>query len=233
MKIIILISIVIFALSTAFSQNYLIINNDDGTEYIHIATGIEDVTFMDLDCGTATVLYSGKTYNTVLIGSSCWLRENLNIGTRIDASSNQSNNATIEKYCYNNLESYCDTDGGLYQWEEALQYVTTEGEQGICPPGWHIPTEAEFLALKSEVGDDGNALKRGDQGGGTNTSGFSALLAGYCNPPNFSSRTISGRFWSSTKNATNPILMGLTFTSAITIGTTPQVIGYSIRCIKD
>ncbi len=132
--------------------------------------------------GIPTVLYEGKIYNTVLIGTQCWLRENLNVGTRIDGALEQTSGNGIEKYCYDNLEANCTTYGGLYQWNEAMQYVTNESAKGICPTGWHIPTLAEFQTLSTEVGGDGNALKaigQGvDAGAGTNTSGFSALLAG-------------------------------------------------------
>src|SRR3989344_1739551 len=61
-------------------------------------------------------------------------------------------NASSEKYCYSDTESNCTSDGGLYQWGEAMQYAascngTGEGSeacatpvQGICPTSWHIPT---------------------------------------------------------------------------------------------
>ena len=95
----------------------------------------------------------------------------------------QANNGILEKYCHNNDTANCETYGGLYQWPEAMQYGTTPGVQGICPPGWHIPTYAELQTLSATVGGDGSALKRQDQGSGggqgTNESGFSALLAGY------------------------------------------------------
>ncbi|NUN10837.1 MAG: carboxypeptidase regulatory-like domain-containing protein, partial [Ignavibacteriaceae bacterium] len=132
--------------------------------------------------GVPTVTYEGKTYNTVQIGAQCWLKENLNVGTRINGNTNASNNGTIEKYCYDDNEANCNTYGGLYQWNEAMQYSTTPGTRGICPPGWHIPTKAEFDSLEAAVNNDGNALKAIGQGTGsgtgTNTSGFSALLAG-------------------------------------------------------
>jgi uncharacterized protein (TIGR02145 family) len=38
-----------------------------------------------------------------------------------------------------NSESYCDIYGGLYQWDEMMQYVTAEKTKGICPTGWHLP----------------------------------------------------------------------------------------------
>jgi uncharacterized protein (TIGR02145 family) len=138
------------------------------------------------------IYYAGKIYNTVTIGSQVWLKENLDVGTMINGTNGgtnsdgqQINNGTIEKYCYGNITANCTNYGGLYQWNEAMQYVTTEGTKGICPTGWHIPTEAEFATLATTVSNDENALKAVGQGtapgAGTNTSGFSALLVGYYN----------------------------------------------------
>lgn len=114
--------------------------------------------------GIPTVVHDGKTYNTVQIGTQCWLRENMNIGTRINNSITQTNNATIECYCYNNDTVNCNIYGGLYQWAEAVQYYngvtnTTHWStpvptvvQGICPSGWHIPTKTEWDALVTYLG---------------------------------------------------------------------------------
>src|ERR1035437_10384230 len=81
--------------------------------------------------GVPTVDYGGKTYHTVQIGSQCWLKENLDING-IDST---RNNDTIEKFCYNNDPANCATYGGLYQWNEAMQSVTTDKTKGICPTG--------------------------------------------------------------------------------------------------
>ncbi len=190
--------------------------------------------------GTPTVDYEGKTYNTVQIGSQCWLRENLDVGSRIDGSQNQTNNSTIEKYCYNNDPNNCNTYGGLYQWGEAMQYSTTEGARGICPTGWHIPTYAEFQTLSTTVGGDGNALKEIGQGtgtgAGTNTSGFSALLSGY--------RGSSGTFydlgyltffWSSTEDYTSyAYVMSLSYNSSnVYFYYGYKASGFSVRCLMD
>jgi uncharacterized protein (TIGR02145 family) len=138
---------------------------------------------IDRSCpGTSTIMYSGKTYNTIQIGSQCWLKENLDVGTMISSTIDQSNNKIIEKYCYNDSIQNCDKNGGLYQWGEMMQYVNTEGSQGICPDGWHLPLISDFNALISAVKSDANSLKEIGQGtgigAGTNTSGFSALLSG-------------------------------------------------------
>lgn len=70
------------------------------------------------------------------------------------SSYNQRNNGVIEKYCYDNKSANCNKFGGLYQWNEAMQYVTTEGTRGICPEGWHIPTLSEMKELESYVNNE-------------------------------------------------------------------------------
>jgi len=98
--------------------------------------------------GEPTVTYEGQTYNTIVVGNRCWLKENLNVGTMIPTGQNQANNGTIEKYCYDDLPANCETYGGLYQWKEAMQYSATPDAQGICPPGWRIPTDDEWKMLE-------------------------------------------------------------------------------------
>lgn len=190
---------------------------------------------------TPTVSYAGKTYHTVQIGNQCWLKENLDVGTMISGSSNQTNNGLIEKYCYSNNTANCNTYGGLYQWNEAMQYVTTQGAKGICPNGWHIPTLAELEALRDAVGGNGNKLKREDQGigagQGTNESGFSALLAGYRDyDGNFYELNSFAYFWSSTeRSASGAYSMQLTYgNSAIYLSSYyGKAEGLSVRCLKD
>lgn len=189
--------------------------------------------------GIPTVTYSGKTYNTIKIGNQCWFKENLNVGTKINGSNNQTNNGTIEKYCYNDNEAYCDTFGGLYQWNEAMQYSAAPGTRGICPPGWHIPTYAEFQTLRTAVGDNGNSLKAIGQGtgngAGTNTSGFSALLAGrHYNGGYFYSLDYGTYFWSSTEiNATDALSLYLCNSDSNIYFSSGKDIGFSVRCLKD
>ncbi len=127
------------------------------------------------------------------------MAENLNVGSMINGSSNQTNNGIIEKYCYDDNTSNCDTYGGLYQWEEMMQYVTTPGAQGICPDGWHLPTDEEFKTMEMALGmsqgeaddtgwrgtDEGGKMKESGTThwyspnmGATNSSGFTALPGG-------------------------------------------------------
>jgi uncharacterized protein (TIGR02145 family) len=189
---------------------------------------------------TPTVIYLNKTYNTVLIGDQCWLKENLNVGTMIIGSQTQTDNSIIEKYCYNNDSNNCNTYGGLYQWNEAMQYSTSKGAQGICPSEWHIPTYNELMTLAFAVETDGNALKEIGQGSGngagTNTSGFSALLAGFMSwDGSCYSLGSYAYFWTSTEADTyNAFLMYLFGDgSGINGSNDSKYLGYSIRCVKD
>ena len=71
------------------------------------------------------------------------MTENLNIGTMVNGSANQLNNSIIEKYCYNNIEDSCNVYGGLYQWDEMMQYSTTPGVKGDTASGDSKPATLE------------------------------------------------------------------------------------------
>jgi uncharacterized protein (TIGR02145 family) len=201
------------------------------------------VIFSQNPCpGTPTVNYFGKIYNTVQIGNQCWLKENLNVGNRINVNQNQSNNGTIEKYCYSDDENNCNTYGGLYQWNEAMQYVTTPGTKGICPDGWHIPTIAEFETLAAAVNHNSNSLKAVGQGtgdgAGTNSSGFTALLGGFRHVSMaFGYLGMYANVWSSTEHnlySTTVHQINLySFDNRILFINYNKEAGFTIRCIKD
>lgn len=169
-----------------------------------------------------TVIYEGQLYNTIQIFSQCWLKENLNIGTMIPGAEIQQDNEVIEKYCYNDDEDSCTIYGGLYQWTEMMQYKTTPGKQGICPPGWHIPTDFEWKVLEGAVDsqfgindpewdeggirgyDVGINLKATNSwnigGNGIDLFGFSGLPSGACDlDGSFNWFGDCGYFWSSSE----------------------------------
>ena len=199
--------------------------------------------------GIPNVVYGGQTYNTVLIGSQCWMKENLNIGTTINAQ-DQTNNGIIEKYCYNNLQSNCDIYGGLYQWNEMMQYVTTEGTQGICPSGWHIPSESDWNTLITGLGGGsvaGGKMKKigyswaQPNAGATNSSGFTGLPGGGSEGGTFPINNIwyYGYHQSSTLDQDNQprIVLLYYYDPAVSIWSNNtmdhKTQGFSVRCIKD
>ncbi len=194
-------------------------------------------------CG-AQITYAGKVYNTVLIGSQCWMKENLNVGTMIQGKPgfvNSTDNGTIEKYCYNNLESNCATYGGMYQWNEAMAYSTTPGTQGICPSGWHIPTKAELQTLSTTVSNNSNNLKAVGQGSGAgagnNTSGFSQLMGGWMDRTDGSFHALGaeGSVWSSTQNdGYNSWIMYLDASDTVVyIDYYGKSYAWGVRCLHD
>lgn len=151
--------------------------------------------------GMPTLEYEGQVYNTMQIFSQCWLKENLNVGTMIQGNEGMTDNGIMEKYCYGNDTNNCNTYGGFYQWDEMMQYTTQQGAQGICPLGWHLPTDEEWKVLEGAVDsqygigdpkwDEGheyrgyNAGKNlkttggwNENGNGTDLFGFSALPGG-------------------------------------------------------
>jgi uncharacterized protein (TIGR02145 family) len=131
------------------------------------------------------------------------MAQNLNIGTRINGAADQQNNGNLEKYCYNDLESNCDVYGGLYQWNEFMNYTSSSnsnpsGRQGICPNDWHIPSDAEWCQMEVYLDATVNCSSTGLIGtnvggkmketgtshwlnpntGATNSSGFTGLPGG-------------------------------------------------------
>jgi len=201
--------------------------------------------------GIPTVDYGGQTYNTVQIGTQCWLRENLNIGTRVDGSVNQTNNGIIEKYCYNDIEDSCSVYGGLYQWDEMMGYsassfYTPSCRQGICPSGWHLPSMAEWDTLIDYLGGGsvaGGLLKetgirywQAPNSGATNQSGFSAFGGGYrIGAGGFAYLGPYAYYYTSTEdNSINTFCQRLFYdTPVISPNTGTKLMGASVRCLKD
>ena len=157
-------------------------------------------------CGSS-VEYSGMNYRTVQIGDQCWMTDNLNIGQRMDGSQNQiPANGFIEKYCQEDNESYCDVYGGLYQWNEAMGGEYKEGVRGICPEGWHIPSDDEWTLLFERIGGKeiaGRVLKSNQGwylgGNGSDSLHFTALPGGNRDYDGiFYNLSKTAVFWSST-----------------------------------
>ncbi len=204
----------------------------------------EPATFQ---CGDAfTDSRDEQTYNTVKIGEQCWMAENLNVGILIDGNSNQTNNSTIEKYCHTNSESNCTIYGGLYQWDEMMNYSTTAGAQGICPPDWHLPTDAEWTTLTTYLGGEsvaGGKMKEAGtthwnspNTGATNASGFTGLPGGLLYDGIFYNIGSYSFFWSSTEYDIYKAWDIDLYFSNPEVGHSnhhKEHHGFSVRCIKD
>lgn len=229
--------------------------------------------FMGNPCnGIPTVTdIDGNVYNTVQIGLQCWMADNLNTGIMIesiDMYSDQTDNGVIEKYCYENDTANCSIYGGYYQWNEMTDYVSSDSSiewttQGICPVGWHIPTDEEWKELEvflgmSQLDADNWGLRGSNQGSklaGNDTlwftdslvldnefsvSGFNALPGGsraYSSGSNFTVGAESS-FWSSTLVIPNTAWIRVLHSDSSGIERRDNWFYYannanSVRCIKD
>ena len=187
-----------------------------------------------------------------------------------------------ERYCYNNSVNYCKTYGGLYEWSEAMglpydcnnseatdngdgtytlncptnsnQMISSTQQQGICPSGWHIPTQNDWLVLTSYLGGQNDAGGKMKQAGtkywnqehcgysSCNTSGFTGLPGGVRSGQGGSFIGIGNyeTFWSSTPvtGSTNSIYSYSFDLDTYGQGFWPyydrnRASGFSVRCIKN
>ncbi|MBP7497400.1 MAG: T9SS type A sorting domain-containing protein, partial [Bacteroidales bacterium] len=213
----------------------------------------QKITFDFVECRDA----DNNNYAVVKIGEQLWMQQNLNVGIKIDGKSIQTNNSIIEKYCYDNEETNCNDYGGIYQWDEIMQYVETEKTKGICPAGWHIPSDAEWKQLEMYLGmsqseaDKENAWRGTEEGGklkeaglvhwtspntgATNSSGFAALPVSYRNTDGSFSNVSRAYFWTSShKGSGSAFNRYLVYDeSQVYRGSNYRPYGFSVRCVKN
>ncbi len=210
------------------------------------------------DFGTFVDERDGKTYRMVIIGTQVWMAQNLNFGTMIGGDRTMRDDRLTTKYCYNDKEANCDVYGGLYQWDEAMQYTRIQGSQGICPEGWHVPSDVDWKKLEEFLGMSMLEVNEtGYRGGGSYVgaklkprssmwdvndahefpaSGFNALPAGY----RYAFGTYYyidefGFFWTSTEASDTYIWYRSLSSkdSQVRRDYYYKTIGFSVRCIQD
>jgi uncharacterized protein (TIGR02145 family) len=226
-------------------------------------TTLIETTEAAFACGTVLIdSRDSKTYSTIQIVSQCWMAENLNYGTYVTIATGQGGAGT-QKYCYSNNTANCTTYGGLYEWAEMMNGETSSsanpsGVQGICPDGWHLPSDDEWKQLEMALGmssaeanntvfrgtNEGGKLKQAGTtlwnspnscGGTCNTSGFTALPGGNTWSGAFDSIGDYGFWWSSTEYSAGAWRRGLAYYDARVFrnDTGSKLYGFSVRCIKD
>ena len=187
----------------------------------------------------------GQVYKTIQLGSQCWMAENLNIGSQVNGEIIPSDNGIIEKYCYQNSATSCEQYGGLYPWNELMGYSSAEGTQGICPDGWHIPSDQEvqdleiFLGMSATDAARSNVWRGSNQGlqlGAGGSSGFEVLYGGRrVTGGMFTAAEQYAYFWTSTASGDAAWRRCLRPNDG-TIGrydSFPKDYGMSVRCLKD
>lgn len=224
-------------------------------------TGYGNVLSFRTYYGTLTDI-DGNVYNTVSIGTQIWMAENLKTTRYLDGSSITlvtDNNAwgtmstTNKSYCYyDNSATNADIYGYLYSWAAAMNgagstNANPSGVTGVCPLGWHLPSNAEWNQLISILGGSAVAGGKMKEAGTThwsspntgadNSSSFSALPGGYRDGDYgpFDYIGSSGQWWSTSKNDTNLAVIFLLHCASIEIFHYDYFVrdGSSVRCVKN
>ena len=188
--------------------------------------------------------YQGHDYATVQIGEQCWFAENLRSenyknGDAIPAGLGNSGWDSINSGAsavYEESASNLETYGRLYNW------YAVDDARGLCPSGWHVPTDGEWTVLTDHLGGESVAgvqmkASYGWSGGdnGTNSSGFSGLPGGLRNSDGYFYYAGGyGYWWSSSPIGSYAWYRNL-FSSNEDVyrGTYDQRRGFSVRCVLD
>ncbi|PCJ81544.1 MAG: hypothetical protein COA49_05490 [Bacteroidetes bacterium] len=238
-------------------QTLLYDGNSDG------CVGLSDLLGLLSEFGTCTfvcgdqVSHDGYDYTTVQIGDQCWFSENCRYLPSVSPSS-ASSNTTPYYYVrdYNGTDvatalatSNYSTYGVLYNWPAIM-------EPGICPSGWHIPTDLEWQTLEIALGmspteavssstggyrgtDQGDQMRATSgwtyNGFNTNSSGFTGLPGGYVFPGSFYFGLAYGYWWSSTSSGTTSSWHRKLYFGSHGVNrfTSDSSFGYSARCVMD
>ncbi|MFZ4521321.1 MAG: FISUMP domain-containing protein [Bacteroidales bacterium] len=196
-------------------------------------------------CGDdLTDVRDGKKYQTEFLSGHCWMKENLRYGMYLASPGTvQTDNCHPEKYC-SPADPGCTVYGGLYQWDELMDYSATPSSKGLCPPAWHVPSEAEWQYLIDKL-VPGIPLSRTNSTLGATlkdtqlTDGFTALMGGLeYNDRNwaFFSGIVTGTmFWTSTEcSATQAVARGLNVVNpSVSWYCNSRANAFSQRCVKD
>ena len=194
-----------------------------------------------IEYGTLMDSRDGQTYKTVKIGNQWWMAQNLNY------------EASYGSYCYNLNTSNCTKYGRLYTWTSAMDtHLIVDGNRyGICPKGWHLPTQTEWNTLITAVGGESTAgmVLKSTSGwtgceNGTDAFGFSALPAGY-RADVYRNEGDNAVFWSSTvyedlpvydvndARAAYGVYLGYKYGDYAYMSFINETIALSVRCLKD
>ena len=198
--------------------------------------------------------HDGYDYSTVQIGGQCWFSENCRYLPTVSPTSASS---TTLPYYY--VYGYAGTDvtaaqvttnydtyGVLYNWPAVMT-------EGICPSGWHIPSDGEWQTLEESLGMSGAEASstgwRGapvgdylkstsgwdvNDGNGSNYSGFTGLPGGYCSSDGFGHIQSDSYWWSSSNSGGYPWKRRLAYWEQDVFRNADiQSYGFSARCLQD
>ena len=237
--------------TSSFAQSNTLFNPDyNGDGFIGVDDILGALSFYDnawdgpvspsWSCGEV-ITYAGLGYSTVQIGDQCWFAENLRTTTYLngDAIPQNLSNGDWSSTTSDAMAFYDNvpTNSGLYNW------YAVDDARGLCPSGWHVPTDAEWTIMTDHLGGEsvaGGQIKSNygwfDGGNGTNSSGFAGLPGGSRNYYNgsFSNAGSDGYWWSSSPDGSSAWLRYLYYdgVNVYRYGGS-QRYGFSVRCVRD
>ena len=201
------------------------------------ACGVVNGTNDCIACGDL-ISHEGYNYSTVQIGDQCWFSENCRYLPEVsDPSIDSTTEPHYSVYGYTGTDvtaaqataNYA-TYGVLYNWPAVMT-------EGICPSGWHIPSDGEFTELTDFLGGEGVAggkMKDNIQWNGTNSSGWSGLPGGIRYAGGFLNDGNYGYWWSASESGSPSWGRVLFFNNVIVNRDIDnRYYGFSARCVRD
>ena len=223
--------------------------------------------------GTFTDSRDGRVYKCVKIGDQVWMAENLDFGEQVHHYGTQivASAAQAQKYCYGDDSTNCAKYGGLYQWNTAMGFcveyaamgasaLVGKPHRGICPAGWHVPTQGEWERLVAfvQLTDSSAASKKlrsiegWTDGNGVDAFGWSALPGGslerqlawgttctryvvsVCCWNEAWSKLQGAAFWSAAEeDDEQAILVGIGLSDDVKMAAVRKISTASVRCVQD
>jgi uncharacterized protein (TIGR02145 family) len=251
----------------------------DGITYYFVAyatnsagTAYGTTLSFDTPSGNSVTDYDGNVYPIVVIGEQTWMAKSLKTthysnGTSIPLVEGNSEwaalGSTNKAYSYyENNASYGNTYGALYTWAAAMNGAPSSssnpsGVQGVCPDGWHLPSDEEWKEMEMYLGmsqseadnssyrgtDQGNKLKESgythwaSPNAGNNSSGFTALGGGFRldGGGTFGYLANAVAYWTATQNSSTEAWDRTlqNDNSQVYRSDFPKNRGFYVRCIKD
>lgn len=260
----------VLSFSSVFAQNdtmYIMKSGAIVGQY-NVNTEVDSVIFykptvaQNDTAGTFTDSRDGNEYNWVKIGDQIWMAENLAYLSSVNMVADGSEDAAGSYYYvsgYNGTNvvdakatANYTTYGVLYNWTaamdgEASTTTNPSGIQGVCPTGWHLPSDAEWTELTDYLGGQsvaGGKLKEtgtthwsSPNTGATNETGFTALPGGTRDGyGTFDSVGYSGIWWSATEGSADGAWYRDLYYSSSNVGRSygsNKQFGFSVRCLRD